>query len=567
MKRSMILVSLLLSGALALTACTSDQSGTTEEVKETAVYDVAEKNQPEATTDTAAIGNGLNAESADTVKTAKDAGVFTVEDGDFVNHAQGYRVAMIDDLEVVDMGDATYRSTLANDDTRLEIFTQTLDDIDAKTYLSYSNRFLENTWDFTKNADETLKDNGRTTHILAWERRSLSKIEGDRNHYGIVDIVEGDNVYCFLVSSSKAVSTDMLKEIADSVETFEPTVTAKEYPHFARSLSSKTQETQDFYNKYFSDDADLTWGVFEPSVGGTYLKGLIDLENRMEHHFDIALHYSGLKEEYDTSIYSMLDSLWAHGTVCELTVQTELYDPTSQNNAVYDILEGKYDTYIRSLAKDIARFGHPVLFRPFNEMNGDWCNYSAYWSARDCDTYIELYRYLYNIFEEEGANKNTLWIWNPNERSFPNFAWNYEDNYYPGDEYVDIIGLTGYNTGDYYDGETWRSFKEIYDPIYAKIAPQYKQPLMITEFSSSDYGGDKAQWVEDMFTDLKHYPRIKAAVWWNGADKDADGNIARSYYIDNNAKAFRALCKHLKEKDYQPLETDDSGALLRNYRQ
>ena len=73
---------------------------------------------------------------------------------------------------------------------------------------------------------------------------------------------------------------------------------------------------------------------------------------------------------------------------------------------------------------------------------------------RDCSTYVELYRYLYSIFEEEGANKNTLWVWNPNEKSFPNFCWNYADNYYPGDEYVDIVGLTGYNTGDYYDARS-----------------------------------------------------------------------------------------------------------------
>ena len=33
-------------------------------------------------------------------------------------------------------------------------------------------------------------------------------------------------------------------------------------------------------------------------------------------------------------------------------------------------------------------------------------------------------------------------------------------DYYPGDEYVDIYGITGYNTGTYYEGESWRSFDE-----------------------------------------------------------------------------------------------------------
>lgn len=66
--------------------------------------------------------------------------------------------------------------------------------------------------------------------------------------------------------------------------------------------------------------------------------------------------------------------------------------------------------------------------------------------------------------KKKAPTKTPIWVWNPNEKSFPNFCWNYADNYYPGDEYVDIVGLTGYNTGDYYDGEIWRRFDEIYDP-------------------------------------------------------------------------------------------------------
>ena len=34
-----------------------------------------------------------------------------------------------------------------------------------------------------------------------------------------------------------------------------------------------------------------------------------------------------------------------------------------------------------------------VLFRPFNEMNGDWCNYCAYHTSRDPQIYVELYRF------------------------------------------------------------------------------------------------------------------------------------------------------------------------------
>lgn len=562
MKRSLTLAALALLAASCLSGCGSTSDTINTETTPVAVYDTL-------TTASQSSANGLNANSADTVATAEANDVFTFAAGTFTNNAGGYSITVPDGLQVVDMGDATYRSTLASDSTRLEIFTQTLgDDVDAATYLGYSNRFLENTWDFTKTYDQSIDDtlDGRTTHYLTWERRALARIYGDRNYYGLVDIVEGKNVYSFLLTSQEPVSADSLRALAANFQSFTPTVEAKEYPRQPRQRTDLTAETQDFYQRIFGDDADLTWGLFEPSVSGQSVRGLLDVQKELSHRFDIVLCYSNIYEDYtENNIYNTLSRLWENGSVVELTLQTQLYDPLSQNNMVYDVLDGKYDDFLHAYAADVARFGHPVLFRPFNEMNGDWCNYSAYWTARDCSTYVELYRYIYSIFEEEGANKNTLWVWNPNEKSFPAFAWNNADNYYPGDEYVDIVGLTGYNTGDYYDGETWRSFNEIYDPIYAQMAPQYEQPLMITEFACSSYGGDKAAWVEDMFEQLEHYPRIKAAVWWDSADKDTDGNIARAYYIDNDKGALKIFKEHLAQDNYKEDPRERTAALLKSY--
>lgn len=564
MKRSSILAALALGSLLALSGCSSDAASTAVDTETTpiAVYDAA--------TDISPAG-GLSSDSAASVVTAENHDVFTMSGGTFTNNAGGYSLNVPSGLSVCDMGDATYRSTLESADasTRLEIFTQTLtDDVGADTFLNYSNRFLENTWDFTTTYNQAIDDTigGRTTHILTWERRALARVEDDRNYYGILDIIEGKNVYSFLLTSQSPVSADTLRAMAESFETFTPTVEAAEYPRQPRERDDITDETRAFYERIFAEDADLTWGIFEPGVSGKSLRELVQIQDELQHRFDIVLCYSNIYDEYDDNlIYNTLSRLWENGSVVELTLQTQLYDPLSQNNMVYDILDGKYDEFLHDYAADVARFGHPVLFRPFNEMNGDWCNYSAYWTARDCSTYVELYRYLYSIFEEEGANKNTLWVWNPNEKSFPDFCWNKTDNYYPGDEYVDIVGLTGYNTGDYYDGETWRSFDEIYDPIYAQMAPQYQQPLMITEFACSSIGGDKGAWVADMFDSLADYPRIKAAVWWDSADKDTTNNIARPYYIDNDKDALKIFKNHLAQDDYEVDPRELTTILLTDY--
>jgi len=215
---------------------------------------------------------------------------------------------------------------------------------------------------------------------------------------------------------------------------------------------------------------------------------------------------------------------------------------------VYDVLSGKYDMFLRDYALTIKDFGHPVIFRLGNEMNGDWCPYAGYNTSRDPMVFKEFYRYIYSIFEEAGVN-NTIWVWNPNAESFPNFKWNDTLMYYPGDEYVDVVGLTAYNTGTYYasKGEKWQEFDELYSNLYNEYYRNFGQPLMICEFASASHGGDKTQWVSSMFENIKYYSNIKVAIWWDGRDRDANGNIARSYYIDDPVSVLDVFKKHLQE--------------------
>ena len=131
---------------------------------------------------------------------------------------------------------------------------------------------------------------------------------------------------------------------------------------------------------------------------------------------------------------------------------------------------------------------------------------------------------------------------------FPDYKWNNEYEYYPGDEYVDVVGITGYNNGTYYEGETWRTFDEIYEPLYSKTVTNYNKPIMITEFACSNAGGDKEDWVKDMFRSIGKYDKIKVAVWWDGIDLDENGEIARSYRLEDEdvVKVFKRNLKNYK---------------------
>src|SRR5665648_536855 len=243
-------------------------------------------------------------------------------------------------------------------------------------------------------------------------------------------------------------------------------------------------------------------------------KPLNYLENYTNYKFPILLNYSKFENTYKhPNLKLRLDTAYNNGKTMELTLQTS-WKEKGTGNMVYDVLSGKYDMFLRDYALTIKNFGHPVIFRLGNEMNGDWCPYAGYNTSRDPMVFKEFYRYIYSIFEEAGVN-NTIWVWNPNAESFPNFKWNDTLMYYPGDEYVDVVGLTAYNTGTYYasKGEKWQEFDELYSNLYNEYYRNFGQPLMICEFASASHGGDKTQWVSSMFENIKYYSNIKVAIW------------------------------------------------------
>jgi hypothetical protein len=114
--------------------------------------------------------------------------------------------------------------------------------------------------------------------------------------------------------------------------------------------------------------------------------------------------------------------------------------------------------------------------------------------------------------------------------------------------------MTGYNTGTYYEElyhEKWRTFNEIYKEHYDKYMELFAEfPFIITEFASSSVGGDKAQWISDMFNSLENYPNIKMALWWSSADYDLRNGgkvLARPYWLDQTDETVEAFRKGIAE--------------------
>ena len=72
----------------------------------------------------------------------------------------------------------------------------------------------------------------------------------------------------------------------------------------------------------------------------------------------------------------------------------------------------------------------PVLWRPFHEAAGGW-----FWWGKDAASFKSLWIAMFNYFKTEGLD-NLIWVWTT--------EGNHAD-WYPGDQYVDIVGRDVYN--------------------------------------------------------------------------------------------------------------------------
>lgn len=170
-----------------------------------------------------------------------------------------------------------------------------------------------------------------------------------------------------------------------------------------------------------------------------------------------------------------------------------------------EIMEGKQDTYIKNFAQSVKSYAGPVTIRFGHEMNGDWYP----WGKRPTE-YTAAYRRIVLLFKDAGVT-NVSWMWSINANPLDNLA-----SYYPGNEYVDIIGIDGFNFGTTQSRTTWQTFDQIFQPVYNYLTQQYSKPIIISETASAEQGGNKPEWIQNMFASMTtKMPQVQEIIWFD----------------------------------------------------
>lgn len=471
-----------------------------------------------------------------------------------VDYPKGYMMDLPSDVKF-DFDYSPIFTTVNNDEFKAVLSREYSPYEDIDWYIdTYFNNFITseeyqkaNKIDFKEKTDVTY--NSHQMQIITAVIEELDN--GAYDAYTYVTIKTNTRMFYRLMFKYDSENTAFREKIENTLKTFdyfEPMGEGYFDLDFKSQLPENwSDETREVYD-FIKDSKELRWGIFAKNIYEEGInKTIPELEEKIDYKFPVILSYIHFKHEFPTEF---MQQNYEDGRLVELT-----YQVTESNNEKLegytpniDMYRGVKDDDIREIARAAKDFGHPFLFRINNEMNSDWTSYGGVVNMSDPEIFIENWRRFYRIFEEEGAN-NVIWVFNPNDRNHPPCDWNDFLAYYPGNEYVQMIGVTGYNNGTYYKeerSENWREFEEIYDSVQAAYEPFFSEfPWIITEFSSSSVGGDKAKWIDNMFKCISKYKNIKIAVWFDYADYDfREGRkdiVARPYWLDETPETTEAF--------------------------
>ncbi|WP_025849255.1 stalk domain-containing protein [Paenibacillus ehimensis] len=210
-------------------------------------------------------------------------------------------------------------------------------------------------------------------------------------------------------------------------------------------------------------------------------------------------------------------------------------------------LDAVTDDVVRQWAKEAKAAGIPIFLRYASEMNGDW----VVWHG-DPQKYIDKFKMVHDIMAEEAPN--VAMVWSPGD--VPMYSM---DAYYPGDDYVDWVGVSMYSE-PYENGDPQQGNMQATSPV-ERLDHLYKtyadrKPLMISETAVSHY----ANLPQESFTDYGllnlqrlyevmpyKYPRLKSITYFN---VNLDMKESKNNYLLRDNEKMLKLYKRLIASPY-----------------
>jgi beta-mannanase len=177
----------------------------------------------------------------------------------------------------------------------------------------------------------------------------------------------------------------------------------------------------------------------------------------------------------------------------------------TSDELIKGILAGNYDRNMSAVCSAAANLKSAVTIRWAQEMDESDNRFTwAHWKPSE---YVAAYQRMVAICREH--NKSAKYMWSP--KGNPGLA-----AFYPGDDVVDIIGLSVFGLQQYdrdkFGGE--RTFSEALAPGYRQVEP-FGKPVVVAELGYEGNSTYVRNWAENTTKRYPEFPKLTAVVYFN----------------------------------------------------
>jgi hypothetical protein len=234
---------------------------------------------------------------------------------------------------------------------------------------------------------------------------------------------------------------------------------------------------------------------------------------------DIREYYSSWGDDFDAEGNTFL---WKHGQLPMLAL-------VPSDTSLADIGDGHDDAYLRRLARQIAAYHGPLALSFAGEMNGPWNSWGP--GNTPSADFVAAWKHVHDTFRRLGVT-NVIWVWNPHVVDTGTTAK--LRPYYPGDSYVDWIGLIGY-----YGPVDGVAFSSLFTPTLRETARFSDKPVLITETGVAE-SPRKEEQVRDLFQGAAKADVI-GLIWYDQRKSWPGSSQLMDWRIDTSVGARAAF--------------------------
>jgi len=201
------------------------------------------------------------------------------------------------------------------------------------------------------------------------------------------------------------------------------------------------------------------------------------------------------------------------------------------------VADGLYDDHIRGWARDCMRWGRPIFLRFGHEMNNPRYPWS-FSTGNTPEDFKDAWRKVWDIFDAAGC-RNVAWVWTP--LPGPEF-----EAYYPGEMYVDWVGVAVLNYGLTWPPHRWWTFQDSLKASYDRLAA-FRKPILVPEAGSVGESADKGEWLTSALRSLRSsFPLVRMVVFFDAPNDTSHYREGVPWTFTNRPSILSRLKKEVE---------------------